>query len=127
MAADLSTFIPASIWWLISDISHLRYLANAKRTSERQTVRQNFNVAISPVLSLCRTVALSSVLSHCRSLVRFVALSLSRPFCSRVTLSCVLTHCRNVALSPILSQFLSLARFVAQSPSQPPVALSWAG
>ena len=45
--------------------------STTKRTREQQNGRQNLNVAFSPVFS-------------CRSLVRFAALSLSRPFCLTV-------------------------------------------
>ena len=88
-----------SVWWLISDISHCRYLAHDSVTKRETCHAFCRTVTLSPVF-----VSLSRVLSHCRSVVRFVILSLSRPFlshcrvfCLTVDLSCVLSYCRYLA------------------------------
>ena len=86
-------------------------------TTKRATVRQNFNVAISHILSHCRylandsatklatvrqngrhnfNIAFSPVLWHSRSFVRFVALSLS--LVRFVAFSLSPSFCRTVAI-----------------------------
>ena len=62
------------VWWLISDISHCRYLAR-DNTTKWATLRHNFTVAISPILSYRRSLVRFVEMTHCRYLFRFVVLS----------------------------------------------------